>query len=83
MSVTAASTTNTMACTHSHISPDSKRCAPSCFSTSSSHSLSLGPPLHRQLTSMHTRKQYPMHSPEKHRSYFSPVFVQLHWQFDA
>jgi hypothetical protein len=24
-----------------------------------------------------------MHLPEKHRSCFAPVFVQLHWQFDA
>jgi len=24
-----------------------------------------------------------MHLPEKHRSCFPPVFVQLHWQFDA
>ncbi len=66
-----------------HSSPDSILCTPSSFATSSSHNLSRGLPLKRVITITYLADVSSNHSPQKHQSCGSPIFMQLHWEFEA
>ena len=66
-----------------HSSPDSMLCTLSSRPTSSSHSLSRGPPLSRASRGVTLPGRCAAHSPQKYHSCVAALFMQLHWQFDA